>query len=120
MATYNPAMLKDEPFGKDWKAAPDLTSFAADYAGAGAGASSAGGAYGGSATTGTGSSASVGAAGSSASGDAASAGNGAGTCFSHLTNSHETDVGVDADDIQDVRDPLHCLPPWLRSVSEHF
>lgn len=80
MATYNPGMLKDEPFGKDWKAAPDPTSFAVDYAGsgAGAGASNGGGAYGASATTGV-DSASVSNVGTSASAGAASAGNGAGT-----------------------------------------
>ena len=48
MASYNPAMLKNEPYGADWKAAPDLTSFAADYS---SGASSSGGAYGSSAAS---------------------------------------------------------------------
>ena len=76
MATYNPAMLKGDAYGKDWKAAPDLTSFAADYAGASA---SGGGVYGASATTGAAGSASVSDVGISASAGAASAGNGAGT-----------------------------------------
>jgi hypothetical protein len=31
MASYNPAMLSDTALPKDWKAAPDLTSFAASY-----------------------------------------------------------------------------------------
>jgi len=31
MASYNPAMLSDGALPKDWKAAPDLTSFAASY-----------------------------------------------------------------------------------------
>jgi hypothetical protein len=33
MASYNPAMLSDTALPKDWKAAPDLTSFAASYSG---------------------------------------------------------------------------------------
>lgn len=32
MASYNPAMLSDGDLPKDWKPAPDLTSFAACYA----------------------------------------------------------------------------------------
>lgn len=87
MATYNPSMLKDEPFGKDWKAAPDLTSFAASYAGTGAGVASGGGAYVASASTGS-DAASVSNVGTSASAGAASAGNGAGmSIFSILTPS---------------------------------
>ena len=31
MASYNPAMLSEGNLPKDWKAAPDLTSFAASY-----------------------------------------------------------------------------------------
>ena len=33
MASYNPAMLKGDALTSDWKAAPDLTSFAASYSG---------------------------------------------------------------------------------------
>lgn len=78
MASYNPAMLKNEPYGADWKAAPDLTSFAADYAGA----SSSGGASGSSAATGAPSHS----ADSDAAAASAGAGNGAGAFFlrSHL------------------------------------
>lgn len=76
MASYNPAMIKDEPLTADWKAAPDLTSFSASYAAnssSSAASATGAGSYGAGASTG---SAVAGASASSAAGNTA---NGAGT-----------------------------------------
>jgi hypothetical protein len=73
MASYNPAMIKDEPLTANWKPAPDLTSFAASYAGNSSSASSGGGAYGTGWGTSTGSAVAI-ASASSAAGTANGAG----------------------------------------------
>ena len=114
MASYNPAMIKGEALTADWKAAPDLTSFAASYTG-GPNVTMSGG---GSAAGTGGSPASASVSPTAAIGIAAS-GNGAGrSLFTHLVQ-YEADSQVES-----VDRPLFSLcllesSDWLFRSSRH-